>query len=171
MNRALRSEESIMFANNTPDSRLTYTDCKLDSTQSIAAPHLVWNGEQFQRSSLEPLPSVIVEIAMMPRTHTAFGCIPTNTVSHQSHHILVFADTGAQTCSSRPEIQKLLRYPDGCLMPTTHRIHGIANNWLHVKGVLFLRMRVLSRVSFQGRYDKLCMWQTTHLAYIYCKPP
>ena len=134
-----------MFAKNTPDSNPAYTDCKHDSTQLIAVPHLAWNGEQFQRSSPEPPLSVTMEIAMMTGTHAAFSCIPTNTVSHKSHHIPAFADTGAQTCSSGPEIQRLLGYPDGYLMPTIHRIRGITNNRFHVKSVLFLRVRVASK--------------------------
>ena len=76
-------------------------------------------------------------------------CIPTNTVSHQSHHIVAFADTGAQSCSSGPETQTLLRYPDEYLMLTTHRVRCITNNRLHINGVLFLCVRVGPRETRQ----------------------
>ena len=42
-------------------------------------------------------PSVTVEIIMIPRTHVTFSCIPTNTISHQSHHILTFANYPSDT--------------------------------------------------------------------------
>ena len=120
-NWASRSEESVMFANKIPDSHPTYTDRKRDLMQLIAVPHLIWNGKQFQRRSPEPPPSVTMEITMMPRTHATFNCMPTNTVSY----ILTFVDTRAQICLNRPEIQRVLGYPDGYLMQTTHQIHGI----------------------------------------------
>ena len=161
-NRTSRSEESVIFTNNTPHHHPTYTDCICDSMQSIAKPHLVWNREQFQRSSPEPSPSVTVKITMIPRTHVAFDCIPMNTVSHQSHHILAFADTRAQTCSSGPEIQRLLGYSDRYLVPTTHQICGITNNWLHVKGLLFLHVRVASRETWQA----VCVANNTSSLYL-----
>ena len=151
-NRASKSEESVMFANKTPDSHHTYTDRKRDLTLSISVPHPEWNGEQFQRSSLEPYLSVTAEIAMMPGTHPTFSCISTNTVSHQSHRILGFVDTGALTCSSGPEIQRQLRCPDRYLVPTTDRIRSITNNRLHVNGVLFLHGRVGARETRQAVY-------------------
>ena len=86
---------------------------------------------------------------MMLRTHSTFGCIPTDTVSRQSHCIIAFAETGAQTYLSGTEIQRLLGFPDGYLVPTTQRIRGITDNRLHVKGALFLRRRVGSRETRQ----------------------
>ena len=41
-------EESVMFANNTPDSYSTYTAHKHNRMQTIAVPHLVWNGNDFR---------------------------------------------------------------------------------------------------------------------------
>ena len=150
--RATRSAESVMFVNNTPES---HTACKAnrhDKTQLATVPHLEWDGKQFQRNPPEPPPVVTVEITMLPRTHAAYGHAPKDAISDSSHHILAFADTGAQTCSSGPEIQRLLGYPDGYLVPTNHRIRGITDNRLEVKGVLFLVIKVGSRETRQAVY-------------------
>ena len=145
------SEESVMFANDITESHPTYTDCKRDTAESIAVPHIKENGEQFQRNSLEQPPSVTVEIAMMLWTHATFDCIQTSTVSHQSHHIFAFADMGLVRADLRSK--NILDTPTGILVPTTHPVHGITNNWLHIKSVLFLHLDLV-----QGGYDKLCLW-------------
>jgi len=144
--KASRSEESFMFANKN------YTVRKHNRMQLRAMPHLAWNGEQFERSPPDPPPLATVEVAMTPRTHAKFGCVPTGPASRRSHKIIAFADTGAQTSSSGPEIQELLGYPDEYLMPTTYQIRGITDNQLHIKGILFLRIRVGSRETRQAVY-------------------
>ena len=149
--KASRSE-SFMFTNSTPDRRPACKASRRNRTQSTTVPHLEWNGGLFQISPPEPPPSVRVEIAMLPGTHAAFGRVPKDPVSLRSHHVLAFADTGAQTCSSGPDIQKLLGYTDGYLVSTTHRIRGITDNRLHIKGVLFLRIKVGSRETRQAVY-------------------
>ena len=117
--KASRSEESFMFANKN------YTVRKHNRMQLRAMPHLAWNGEQFERSPPDPPPLATVEVAMTPRTHAKFGCVPTGPASRRSHKIIAFADTGDQTSSSGPEIQELLGYPDEYLMPTTHQIRPL----------------------------------------------
>ena len=97
-------------------------------------------------------PSETVEIAIVSRTYAAFGRIPTVTVSDHSCRIHVLADMGAQTCSSRTEIWRILRFSNGHLVPTTRQTHDITNNQLHVKGVLFMRRRVGSRETRQAVY-------------------
>ena len=120
--KASRSEESFMFANKNHEVR------KHNRTQWRTMPHLVWNGEQFERSPPDPPPLATVEVAMIPRTHAKFGCVPTGPLSSRSHNIIAFADTGAQTYSSGPEIQELLGYSDEYLVPTTHQIRSITDN-------------------------------------------
>ena len=144
--KASRSEESFMFANKNHAVR------KHNRTQWRALPHLAWNGEQFKRSPPNPPPLATVEVDMMPRTHAKFDCVSTGPVSRCSHKIIAFADTGAQTCSSGPEIQELLGYSDEYLVPTTQRIRGITDNQLHIKGILLLHIRVGSRKTRQAVY-------------------
>ena len=139
--KASRSEESFKFAKKNHAVR------KHNRMQWRAMPHLDWNREQFKRSPPDPPPLAAVEVAMMLRTHAKFGCVLTGPVSHNSH-IIAFADTGAQTCSIGPEIQELLGYSDEYLVPTTNRIRGITDNQLHIKGILFLHIRVGSSVVF-----------------------
>ena len=120
--KASRSEESFIFANKNHAVR------KHNMTQWRAMPHLAWNGEKYKRSPPDPPQLAAVEVAMMPRTHSKFGCVPTGSLSRLSQKIIAFADRGAQTCSSGPEIQELLGYSDEYLVPTTHQIRGITEN-------------------------------------------
>ena len=107
--------KAFMFANKNHAVR------KHNRTQWRAMPHLAWNGEQFERSPPDPPPLATVEVAMMPKTLAKFGCVPMGSVSRRSHKIIAFADTGAQTCSSGPEIQELLGYMSiSCRLPTEY---------------------------------------------------
>ena len=144
--KASRSEEPFMFANTNHAVR------RHNRTQWRAVSHLTWNGEQFERSPPDPPPLATVEVAMMPRTHAKFGCVPTGPLSRRSHKTIAFADTGAQTRSSGPEIQELLGFSDEYLEPTTHQIRGITDNQPHIKGILFLHIRVSSRETRQAVY-------------------
>ena len=78
-----------------------------------------------------------------------------------SHHILAFADTESQVCSSGPEIQKLLGYLDGYLVPTTHQIHGITNNRLHERMFYSYACQLV-----QGRHNKLYVADNTPSLYL-----
>ena len=99
-------------------------------------------------------------------THAAFGCIPTNTVSHQSHHILAFADTELRSAWADLRSQNFLDTP------------AVTSYQLPIGYVAQQTIGYTKRVFYscswelvQGRHDKLCMWQKTHPAYIYRKPP
>ena len=63
-----------------------------------------------------------------------------------------FADSGAQTCSSGPEILQHLNCPEKYLIPTSHRIKGITQNGLRIKGVLLLHIQLGNRESRQVVY-------------------
>ena len=115
-------------------------------------PHLEWNGERFQRSSPELPPLSGIRDNHMPEIHATFGRIPKKPVSPRVHPVLAFADTGAQTCSDGPEIQKLLGYPDGDLVSTTHRIQVLTNDRLRIMGVLFLCTRMGTKEMRQTVY-------------------
>lgn len=150
--RTLKSEESFVFTNSTPGGQFTRKISRHNNMGLTNVPHLEWNGDRFQRSSPELPPSMAAEITMMPGIHATFGRIPKKPVSPRAHPVLAFADTGAQTCSAGPEIQKLLGYPDGYLVSTTHRIRSITDDRLRIKGVLFLRIRVGTKETRQAVY-------------------
>ena len=52
------------------------------------------------------------------------------------------ADTGAQTCSSGPEILEVLGCSSNILIPTSNRMHGITYDQLHIKGIVFMHIKV-----------------------------
>ena len=58
-------------------------------------------------------------------------------------------DTGAQTCSSDPEILKVLGCTSNILIPTSH---GIMDDQLHIKGIVFMSIRVGLKVTRQVIY-------------------
>lgn len=145
-----KSDNSFMFTSGTPRDQFTCQIDKHGSMRVVNMPHLKWNGKKFRWSSPEPPPLVEVEITMMPGTYAIFGHPPRKPITPRAHPILAFADTRAQTCSAGPEIQKLLGYPDGYLVSTTHRIRGITNDRLRVKGVLFLCIKVGDEGNMAG---------------------
>ena len=106
-NRSSRCENvygSFTFSNTSLDptcyaGRSTQSH-KISLTSSRAVPHLLKNGEQFKAGDPDPLPSLTIGETIMRRTHRAFGYTQTGTINHSSHHILIFANTGAQICSS-----------------------------------------------------------------------
>ena len=69
-----------------------------------------------------------------------------------THRVTAIADTGAQTCSCDPEVQKALGYPDEYLMSTTHQIRGITEDPLDIRGVMFAYIRAGSKETCQAIY-------------------
>lgn len=102
-------------------------------------PHVIWDISRFWAGALEPPPSLTVEVTLISESHTEFSYAPMSLDSLRTHWIIV--ETGAQTCSSEPEIQKILKCPDKYLGLTGHRIHGITDDQLHIKGILFTHIR------------------------------
>ena len=125
---------------------------KVSPTQLKAVPHLVWNGSKFQRGSPDPTPTLTVEVTLVPEAHAEFGYTAMEANSLRTHRMTAIADTGAQTCSSGPEIQRILKCPDKQLIPTSHRIKGITDNPLNIKGVIFAKIRAGLRETRQVIY-------------------
>lgn len=125
---------------------------EINLTKPKAVPHLIWNKSKFRRGTPDPAPTLMVEITLIPEAHAEFGHISIGQAGLHTHRIEAIADTGAQTCSSGPEIQKILKCPDKCLVPTSHRIRGITDNLLNIKGVIFAKVRVGSRETRQIIY-------------------
>ena len=125
---------------------------KVNPAQANAVPHLIWNGNRFQRGPPDPPPSLTIEITLIPEAHAEFGHASKKVSNLRTHRITAVPDTGAQTCSSGPELQKVLGCPDRFLVPTRHRIRGITEAPLQIKGVIFARIRVGSRETHQMIY-------------------
>ena len=125
---------------------------KANPTRQKAIPHLDWNGDKFQKGFPDPPPFLRVSVTPIPEAHTEFGYIFVKTNSFRTHHVIAIADTGVQTCSCGPEIQKALGYPDEYLLPTIHQIRGITEDQLDIRGVMFACIRVGSREARQAVY-------------------
>ena len=131
------------FIRSTRNNNMEHVGCsKSAPIQAIVIPHLLWSGKEFSRQPPTEPPTVAVEISIMHRAHTSFGrnwhgrTVPRATV------IVACADTGAQTCSSGPEILALLNCPEQYLIPTSHKIRGITNSHLELMGALLLHIRI-----------------------------
>ena len=122
---------------------------KVSPTQPKAVPHLIWNGSKFQRGSPDPPPTLTLEVTLVPEAHAEFGYTAMEANSLHTHRITAIADTGAQTCSSGPKIQRILKCPDKRLIQTSHRIRGITDNPLDIKGVIFAKIRAGLRETHQ----------------------
>ena len=144
--------ESFTFTNNTSERCPTRRGRSQGRTPPEAIPHLEWDGKQFQASSPAPSPSITVQVSIIPGAHSKFGRRLRNPTDQRSHRIIALADSGAQTCSCGPEVQRMLKCPDGYLIPTTHRIRGITEDRLHIKGVVFLRIKMGDRETKQAVY-------------------
>ena len=60
------------------------------------------------------------------------------------------ADTGAQTCTTGIHILKVI--PDTWLIPTKHKLRGVDNNFLPIKGVLFVDIFTNTKQTTQLLY-------------------
>lgn len=77
---------------------------KLNSAQPKSMPHLIWNGSKFWGEPPDPPLSLTKEVTMFLEAHAEFGYTSMAPSSFYTHQITTVADTGAQTCSSGPEI-------------------------------------------------------------------
>ena len=125
---------------------------KANATQPKAIPHLVWNGDKFQRGFLDTQPFLTITVVPMPEAHKEFGHLPIKANSFWTHCVTAIADTRAQTCSCGPEEQKALGYPDEYLIPSTNQIQGITKDPLDIRGVMFACIRVGSKETRQAIY-------------------
>ena len=101
-----------------------------------------WNGQCFLELDPRPSPTLKVEVSVMHQAHESFGRYARHRDIKSNVATSSFADSGAQTCSSGPEILDLLNCPDEYIIPTSHRICGITNSALDIRGVLLLHIRV-----------------------------
>ena len=98
-----------------------------------------WDGNKFKQQAPSPSPIVQCHMEVMTHAHKSFGKhITGKPLSAQQ--VSSCTDTGAQTCSSGPEILERLGCSDDILVPTRHRIKGITDTPLDISGALFLNI-------------------------------
>ena len=88
----------------------------------------------------------------MAESHAKFGRTLSEKITRRIHRIWSIADTVGQTCSSGLETLKILGFNRDSLIPTNHRIRGITDDQLRIKGVHFMRIRVGIRETRQVVY-------------------
>lgn len=92
----------------------------------------------------------MVEITLILKSQSKLGHPLTSP--KRTHQILTIADTGSQTCSSRPEILKTLKCLIQHLIPTNHKIHGITKDQLNIKSILFIHIQMGLKETKQIMY-------------------
>ena len=92
----------------------------------------------------------MIKISLIAESHSEFGCTLNDPNSHQAYHIHAIVNTGAQTCSSWPEILKVLRCVNDHLVPTSHRICSITKDQLNIRGLLFMHISQPQRDNASG---------------------
>ena len=95
-------------------------------------PYLTWINGRFQRSPLEPPPSLKIEVSLIPESHAKFGRTLDNRGYCRTLHIYTIEDTVAKTCSSGLKILEVLGCTSSILIPNSHRIRRFTNYILKV---------------------------------------
>ena len=95
-------------------------------------PHMEWDGGEFRRCQPSPPPTLDIKVEVMDKCHEKFG--RHRSRDRQSGEALspvpvtAIADSGAQTCTSGPELLRTLHIPPGYLIQTGHRSVEIDNH-------------------------------------------
>ena len=105
-------------------------------------PHLSRDKAHFSRGRLETPPSMKMDVSLIAESYSALVHTLNDSANRPVNCIHTTADTGAQTCPSGPELLEFLRCTDNRLGPISHRIRGITNVQLNIKGVFFMDIKV-----------------------------
>ena len=82
-----------------------------------------WKQNDFFEAKPVPPAVMDIDVSVIHLSHSKFGCF--NSPVNKVLKVQVFADTGAQTCSSGIELLKLLGCSESYLVKTKHKTHGI----------------------------------------------
>ena len=107
--------------------------CKNGLMLPSTVPHILWDGKQFKGGPPNPSPSLKVEGAIMLHLDTP-----------RLVQLFITSCPGIQV------VLIFLVYFNKCLMPTSHRICGIIDNKLRIKGALFMHIRINTRETTDG---------------------
>ena len=117
-------------------------------------PHLQWSNGKFQPVLPDPSPMLNVKVSVMHDAHKVLGVRwkGTRKGSYDAVHVEGLADTGCQTCTAGEDFLKSIGCPQEFMIPTKHRIIGITNAELGVKGAVLVRLERNDMVSRQMVY-------------------
>ena len=109
-------------------------------------------------------PQVTVTVSVIHEAHQKFGkFLRTSATTHAQMD--AFTDTGAQTCTSGPEILDKLKIPKTALISTRHKIRGVKRAYLDVIGAVFVSFQLNGKVS-----QSFCISPTMLQGYTFPKP-
>ena len=96
-------EESHIFATRgsmkqprrrNDQSRWVNQRSKANAARPKAIPHLIWNGDKFQRGFPDPPPCLtVVVVALRSEANKEFGHLPVKANSFRTHYVTAIADT------------------------------------------------------------------------------
>lgn len=120
----------------------------MDHEGNVTINHGNWTeGGIFIGKGPEPQPKVEITISLLHGKHTVLGKKWPISQPQPSSVVSVVADSGAQTCTSGPEILSILGCPESYLLKTRHPINGITGNSLAMMGALLLNIKSGSRTA------------------------
>ena len=125
------------------------------SNTDASIPYMEWNGDEFTPAHPKSHPDLPITVTIMHNSHAKLGkCLTRQEYARVPNgaRTTACADTGAMTCSSGPEILKLLHCPERYLLKTSHRIRGVTGTNLDVLGSLLLRIETEGRITKQVVY-------------------
>ena len=149
------TEDSKFAAQLRQENRKHWSGSRVASNQNkIVIPHGVWKGDEFHKQAPAKSPMLPITVTIMNAAHQKFGrrWVGSHKEIHHPKSMKACADTGAQTCTSGPEILELLKCPDNYLVPTSHKIHGITDTDLDILGAILLRIDCEGRSTRQIVY-------------------
>lgn len=135
-NLLVSEETSYIFVNNVVIEETS-------NNETVAIPHMEWNGTQFEAQPPLPPPKMTITIevitdknALPPQFSFPPGFQPKPVIT------TTLADSGAQTCSGDLRLLFSLGCTKENLFPTTHGIRGVTDTRLQLLGVLPTRITV-----------------------------
>ena len=126
-------------------------DYDIDNNDTVI-PHGDWITGVFKQSTPEHQPKMDVQIVIMHTAHKLLGRRWPPNQPQASGRVSIIADTGAQTCTSGPEILSSLQCPASFLLKTRHRINGITKDGLDLMGALLVCITSGDRATKQIMY-------------------
>ena len=123
--------------------------------QQVIVPHMEWSEGGFTAVKPRPLPQINAKISILHNAHNDFKKgISQHDLQTMKHGVSVscYTDTGAQTCACGPELLDTLNLNVRYLIPTSHRIIGVTQSFMHIIGIALVKIEAAGRMTNQVVY-------------------
>ena len=125
----------------------------IDADGHVVIKHGNWTRDGvFIAKKPEPQPRMRVNVSLLHNEHSILGKKWSHNRPKNCGVASVIADSGAQTCTSGPEILSTLNCPASYMLKTHHPINGITGDSLDVMGALLLKLEM------EGRETRVVMY-------------